>query len=133
METTNYKLFLTDNSSMDFLTWREKMNGQSDSNMVKIDAALGEKAKSSVSINLVLSASNWTGADTPFTQEIAVNGLTATNNGNISIAHSATMEQRTAARDAMLAITGQQDGKLIVSADGELPEVDIPVTVIIIG
>ena len=133
METTNYKLFLTDDSSMDFLTWREKINGQSNSNMVKIDAALGEKAKSSVSVNLTLLASGWAGADTPYTQEVAVDGLTATHNGTISIAHNATIEQRTSARDAMLAITGQQDGKLIVSADGELPEVDIPVTVIIIG
>ena len=133
METKNYKLFLTDDSSMDFLSWREKINGQTDSNMIKIDTALSEKAKSSISINLTLLASGWVGADTPYTQEISVDGLKATHNGTISIAHNATIEQRTSARDAMLAITGQQDGVLIVSADGELPEIDIPITIIIIG
>lgn len=133
METTNYKLFLTDDPSIDFLSWREKINGRTDSNMIKIDAALGEKAKSSTSVNLTLLASGWSGVDTPFTQEVAIDGLTSTHNGTISISHNATIEQRRSARDAMLAITGQQDGKLIVSADGELPEIDIPVTVIIIG
>ena len=42
-ETTNYNLFLTDNDIMYFNEWREKINGKDASNMVKIDAALGEK------------------------------------------------------------------------------------------
>ena len=42
-ETTNYNLFLTDNDTMYFNEWREKINGKDASNMVKIDAALGEK------------------------------------------------------------------------------------------
>lgn len=43
-ETKNYKLHLTDDSSERFLDWRNEMNGVEDSNMVKIDTALGEKA-----------------------------------------------------------------------------------------
>lgn len=39
-ETDNYKLFLTDDSKMNFIDWREKMNGQTDSNMTKVEAAL---------------------------------------------------------------------------------------------
>lgn len=39
-ETSNYKLFLTDDSSINFKDWREKINGQSDSNMIKIDTAI---------------------------------------------------------------------------------------------
>ena len=72
----------------------------------------------------------------------AVNGClgTLTNlsymidaNGNISVAQNATIEQRDAARMAMLSVIGQSEGQLIISADGEMPEVDIPVVVILLG
>ncbi len=42
-ETTNYKLHLTDDESEPFLDWRKAINGTENSNMVKIDAALGGK------------------------------------------------------------------------------------------
>ncbi len=42
-ETTNYKLHLTDDGSEPFLDWRKAINGTENSNMVKIDAALGGK------------------------------------------------------------------------------------------
>ena len=51
MNTTNYNLYLEDDSTTRFLDWRKKMNGTDNSNMVKIDAALGEKANSSVAVN----------------------------------------------------------------------------------
>ena len=44
-ETTNYGLYLEDDASAKFQTWRQKMNGSGQSNMVKIDTALGEKAE----------------------------------------------------------------------------------------
>lgn len=132
-ETANYKLYITDDLLEDFLAWRAKMNGTSDSNMQKIDAALSEKAASSVAISATLYANAWNGVDNPFTQEIEVAGLTANQNGTISVAHDATMEQRDIAREAMLAVTGQEDGKLIISADGELPVQDIPVVIILLG
>ena len=42
MNTTNYNLYLEDDSTTRFLDWRQKMNGSGDSNMVKIDTALAE-------------------------------------------------------------------------------------------
>lgn len=51
----------------------------------------------------------------------------------IGVAYNATSEQREIAREAMLTITGQEDGKLIVVADGEMPEFDIPVYIILLG
>lgn len=39
-ETKNYKLFLTDSDDINFFEWREKINGQSNSNMTKIDEAM---------------------------------------------------------------------------------------------
>ncbi len=132
-ETTNYGLYITSDSSEKFLEWRTKMNGTENSNMVKIDAALGEKANSSVLVSATLLASAWTGIDSPFTQDITVTGLTATQNGTISVAHNATFEQREMAREAMLSVVGQEDGKLTIAADGEMPDIDIPVYIILLG
>jgi len=132
-ETTNYKLHLTDDSSERFQDWRNAMNGPDDSNMVKIDTALGEKANSSVSVAAVLLSMAWAGINPPFTQTLVVEGLTATQNGTISVAHNATSEQREIAREAMLSVVGQEEGKLLIAADGELPERDIPVYIILLG
>lgn len=132
-ETTNYKLHLTDDSTEKFLDWREKMNGTEDSNMIKIDNALGEKANSSVAIYTTLLASAWAGVNAPFTQELSVEGLTASQNGVIDVAHDATATQREIAREAMLSVVGQADGTLTIAADGEMPEFDIPVYIILLG
>lgn len=131
--TTNYGLYLEDDSSTRFKDWREKMNGTHDSNMVKIDTALSEKADSSESVECTLLASAWAGMDSPYTQEISVTGLGAMQNGSISVAHNATAEQRGMARNAMLSIVGQSAGKLVIAADGEMPDIDIPVIVILLG
>ena len=130
-ETTNYKLYLCDDDTKKFKEWREEMNGTGNSNMKKIDAALSQKADHSTSIDAVLLADSWRGSASPFTQVLEINGLTASHNGVISVAHGATIEQRDAVREAMLAITGQESGKLTVSADGELPSIDIPVSIIL--
>lgn len=132
-ETTNYGLYITNDSSERFLDWRTKMNGTVDSNMVKIDTALGEKANSSIAVSATLFANSWSGIDSPFTQEISVTGLTATQNGTISVAHNATVEQRETARNATLSVVGQEDGKLMIVADGEMPDIDIPVYIILLG
>lgn len=132
-ETTNYKLHLTEDSNERFQDWRNAMNGPDDSNMVKIDTALGEKADSSVPVTAVLLATAWAGINPPFTQTLIVDGLTALQNGVISVAHNATMEQREIAREAMLSVIGQEEGKLLIAADGEMPERDIPVYIILLG
>lgn len=41
-ETTNYKLYVSDDDSERFIDWRKKLNGENDSNMHKIDEALSE-------------------------------------------------------------------------------------------
>lgn len=132
-ETTNYKLHLTDDSTERFQDWRNAMNGPDNSNMVKIDAAIGEKADRSVSVTATLSAAAWSGVDSPFTQILRVEGLKDSHNGYISVAHEATVEQREIAREAMLSVAGQVDGALTIVADGEMPEQDIPVYIILLG
>ena len=132
-ETTNYKLYITDNEEEKFANWREKMNGTQDSNMIKIDAALSEKADSSTVINITLSADNWVGEAAPYTQEITVDGLTAEQNGFIGISPDATNEQQDIARGAILSIAEQEDEKLIISAVGEKPLIDLPAYIILLG
>ena len=72
--TPNYNLYLTDDSSTRFQEWRNQMNGTENSNMVKIDAALGEKANSSVAINTNLLATDWGGVEAPSTLALTLRG-----------------------------------------------------------
>lgn len=132
-ETTNYKLYIEDDSSTKFMDWRKKMNGSNESNMVMIDRILFGKANSSIVVMATLSSSAWVGVDSPYTQELFIDGLREGTNGIIDVAHNATVEQREIAREAMLSVIGQEDGKLIIAADGEMPESDIPVYIIILG
>lgn len=131
--TKNYGFYLTDDSTTRFLDWRNQMNGVEDSNMIKIDAVLGEKADSSITIEGVLLADSWVGDTAPYTQEIIIDSLSAEQNGTIAVSHSATSEQRSEAREAIMSITSQEDGKLVISSDGKLPKIDIPITVVLLG
>ena len=129
--TTNYGLYITDDSSETFQNWRRGMNGVDDSNMIKIDNALYQKADKSKSETATLLSSAWTGENAPYTQTISVENLTAEQNGNISVSKSSSFEQRDAARAAMLSVVGQQNGSLTIAADGDKPETDIPVDIIL--
>lgn len=63
------------------------------------------------------------------TQKITVTGLGANQDGDIGLSMSANKEAREAARKARLTPTAQEAGSLTITADGEVPSVDIPVTV----
>lgn len=139
-ETSNYGLYLTEDATVNFLDWREKLAGQNNSNMTIIDEALakmcsdiGTKAKASTYVNATLLSTGWTGTSAPYSQTITVSGLGVDQNGFIQIAQGATADQREAVRLALLGVTGQSSGKLTISADGDKPSTDIPVTVILLG
>ncbi len=131
-ETPNLKLYLESNPSTKFKAWREKMNGENDSNMSKIDRAFGTKADVSRPVSATLLASGWSDT-TPPQQTIAVPGMSDEQNGTISVAQTATAEQRNAARNGMFFITAQSNQELTIVADGEKPKIDVPVTVILLG
>ena len=131
-ETTNYHLKLTDDDQTKFKEWRESINGNSNSNMEKIDTALGEKANLSVAINAVLFMSAWS-EDSPYSQTISIDGLTAEQNGMITIGQNITTEQLEDIVAADMRITDQADGTLTVTAYGDKPTRDIPVTIILLG
>lgn len=132
-ETTNYGLYITDDNTERFLDWRTKMNGADDSNMTKIDTALGSKASKSRTVDSVLLAEAWSGSAPTYTQTISVSGLSAEQNGTISLPHTTTSAQRDAARAAILSVVGQSDGSLTIAADGDKPSIDIPVCIILLG
>lgn len=131
-ETENYGLHLTDDGSERFIDWRNKLNGTNNSNMIKIDEALNGKASHSTTIQKNLAATAWIGTEVPYLQELVIDGLTPEQNGTISIAPNATLEQREAARNGMFFISNQTNGKLTIGADGVIPEIDIPVIIILL-
>lgn len=131
-ETTNYGLYLEDNDQTKFKDWREKINGINESNMVIIDRVLGEKANASTTVDGILTVDGWTDVDGRMTQALSVPGLGATQNGNIALSPTATPDERSTARAAILALAGQTEGELTVVADGQKPTINIPVVVTLI-
>lgn len=77
---------------------------------------------------LTLFASGWNDEKS---QTLLVDGLGANQNGSISVGSTATVTQREAARNAVLCITAQVDGALTITADGDVPNIDIPVLLIL--
>ena len=90
-----------------------------------IDAAIGGD-----SVSATLSASGWN-ANTK-TQTVSVAGVTASSNGSLRIAQSATDEQFTAWGAAQPRVTAQAAGTLTVKVAGTVPTIDIPVEVLIV-
>lgn len=132
-ETTNYHLYLTDDESTRFIDWREKMNGTKDSNMIKIDKALSEKADNSQALTKTLFANRWDAFGSVFRQDIEIPGLTAEQNGIIGVAQNITEEQLESVREAGMYINQQTDNVLTIALDGEVPACDIPVVIILLG
>ncbi len=82
------------------------------------------------SVSATLSASGWNSSAK--TQTVSVAGVTATANGSLRIAQSATDEQFTAWGEAQPRVTAQAAGTLTVKAAGTVPTIDIPVEVLIV-
>ena len=87
-----------------------------------------DKADKSVSKAATLTAAGWSDG----VQTLAVSGVTATANGSLRIAQSATDEQFAAWSAAQPRVTAQAAGSLTVKAAGTVPTIDIPVEVIIV-
>ena len=84
----------------------------------------------SVGVTVTLRASGWDA--NAKTQTVSVSGVTASSNGSLRIAQSATDEQFTAWGAAQLRVTAQAAGTLTVKATGTVPTIDIPVEVLIV-
>lgn len=131
--TKNYGLFTDDDPKSKIIDLRKKIWGSENSNMTKIDTILSQKADSSISVSCILSAAAWSGSVAPYTQELIIEGLGADQNGNMSLSSAVTKAQLKSAIEARLSISDQTSGKLVIKADGKRPNIDIPVTVILLG
>lgn len=87
-----------------------------------------ESGGTSRAITTTLLARAWANGQ----QTIAVNGLSADQNGVIGVAQNITEEQMTATRSAELYVCAQSNDSLTVAADGETPYCDIPVVIILL-
>ena len=90
-----------------------------------IDVAIGGH-----SMSVTLRASGWNA--NAKTQTVSVAGVTATANGSLRIAQSATNDQFTAWGAAQPRVTAQADGSITVKLAGTVPTIDIPVEVLIV-
>lgn len=83
-----------------------------------------------VETTATIAASSWTGSAAPYTQVVAITGLLETSTGvEAGLSSAATQAQREAARAALIVATAYDDGEMTFVADGELPEIDLPVAV----
>ena len=87
-----------------------------------------DKADKSVSKAATLTAAGWSNG----VQTLAVSGVTASANGSLRIAQSATDEQFAAWGAAQPRVTAQAAGTLTVKAAGAVPAVDIPGEVVMV-
>ncbi len=80
-----------------------------------------------------LAAASWIGSEAPYTQTIAITGMTAAKKATVGLPATATSAQYIAALAALLHVTAQGAGTITVAAEGDMPEIDIPVLVFIMG
>ena len=79
-----------------------------------------------------LTTSGWAQSGNGYSQTVNVTGVTASSNGSLRIAQSATDEQFAAWGAAKPRVTAQAAGTLTVKAAGTVPTIDIPVEVLIV-
>ena len=94
------------------------------------DAGSKKLATESTTVITTLSVSRWDSNSK--TQTVSIAGVTATANGSLRIAQSATDEQFAAWGAAQPRVTAQAAGTLTVKAAGTMPTIDIPVEVLIV-
>lgn len=66
-------------------------------------------------------------------QVIASSVFKADSSGELTLAKTITKEQVLAASNAMILITGQNEGNIEVTAFGEIPELDIPIVIRVVN
>lgn len=91
--------------------------------------AINGKCEASSSVTITLTASGWNNGQ----QSVSVSGLGANQNGIAALPQDVTTDEYTAVVNAELFVSGQNAGTLIFSANGEVPQIDIPIVIILLG
>lgn len=103
--------------------------------LAALETTVAGKAPKSVTVPATLTAAGWTGTEAPYTQTVAAKGVTADAGQTVIVAagESLTAQQYAAAAGAQLWATAKGANTVTVTAFGEKPSVDLPVTVTILG
>lgn len=91
--------------------------------------ALNKKSDASAALNVTLSAGAWSNG----LQTVSIEGLKADQNGIVSLPQNYTAAVYEAVVSAQLFISSQEDGALVFSCNGSVPQIDIPILVILLG
>ncbi|MCM1221479.1 MAG: hypothetical protein NC548_44070 [Lachnospiraceae bacterium] len=94
----------------------------------KLDNLPGLEGEISKSVDITLTVSNWANNR----QVIAIEGLTATQNGVVGLSQDVSTAEREAVASAELYVCGQDDGSFTIAYGGDKPTCDIPITVILL-
>ena len=98
-----------------------------------VNKVIGGKADKSKNVVVSIGSGNWVGNSAPYTVVVASDLITASNNLMIGLAENATDIQREAARMAEIHCTAQNSGSVTLAADGVKPNVDLPVSIVVLG
>lgn len=91
--------------------------------------ALAKKCDASEDAVLTLLAANWQNGQ----QTVAVKGLGAIQNGVIGLAQAISDAQYDAAVAAELRLVGQTEDSVTIACNGDVPQIDIPIAIILLG
>ena len=111
----------------------DKAHTHAQADITGLADALAGKADATLTVTAKATAAGWTGEAAPYTQVIAVAGMTQACSAVVGLADTATQEQRKACREGMISPVGQAAGSVTLVADGRKPEADLPVVVMILG
>ena len=106
-ETAKYNLYVEDGSSVPFLDWRKKINGTSNSNMVKIDTALA--GLDSAILDTQTKAQEYAGAAENNAKSYTDKQIAAIPTPNVSVQIDAHDTNTSAHNDIRLLITDLAD------------------------
>ena len=85
--------------------------------------------KSSIAFDAILFADSWQGGK----QTIQIDGLTADRNGIAALPQNCSAAEYEAAAAALIFASEQTNGALTFLCNGDVPNIDIPVMVILLG
>lgn len=107
------------------------------SNIINADKLGGKDAdyfaNKSVFIAAIISASDWNGTETPYTNTVQIESATAENNLEVIVPADVTAEQIETFQSALIFNGTQAEGSITLNAWGEVPSIDLPIVVIVRG
>ena len=103
------------------------------SNQEQIVELQNGKANKPIVVSATILATGWTGDSLPYTNTLAVEGVTESNVVDVSLPDILTADEIAAYQEAQILNGSQTDGSITLNAWGIVPLIDLPVTVIIRG